>query len=340
MAVRWGLVTTAKAPARDILNFVAHHVDIGAARIHLFLDEPCPEAEAALASEPAVEVTLCDAAYWKMRRPRQSHPRPPHHRGRQFANANWAYKHTDLDWIAHIDIDEYLISDKDLSSYLHVLPEHSIVARMHPLEVLDTAGQDLPRGRLYAKGAHRSHAERLAETNAIYPTYGPYLNGGFLSHQFGKIFVRCGLKAMKIKIHLAFQHDVPIPGLAKADLDDVRLLHFHAADWDDWLGSYRYRLKNGVYRPGTPAANPKRQAARGETLTIHDVFRRIEDERGTAGLRAFWEEVCLATPDLRARLAEHGHLHEFDLDLDAVRLRRFGPLTDEQARIDPAGFAE
>ncbi len=84
---KWGLVSTIKAPCRDILNFAAHHLDIGAHRLHIFLDADAPAARAALEAHPRCHVTLCDDAYWAARRKRpekhQRHPRlsPPPRRG-------------------------------------------------------------------------------------------------------------------------------------------------------------------------------------------------------------------------------------------------------------------
>jgi len=56
---------------------------------------------------------------------------------------------------------------------------------------------------------------------------------------------------------------------------------------------------------------------------MHALLRSLEAEGGEAALRRFWEEVCVATPGLRARLAAHGHLHAIALDLDAARARHF-----------------
>ena len=41
----------------------------------------------------------------------------------------------------------------------------------------------------------------------------------------------------------------------------------------------------------------------------------IESESGENGLRAFFNEVCADTPELRSRLRGHGLLREVDLAL-------------------------
>ena len=42
------------------------------------------------------------------------------------------------------------------------------------------------------------------QTADIYPTYGLHLNGGFLSHVAGKVFVRTGHDGVGLRIHNAF----------------------------------------------------------------------------------------------------------------------------------------
>ena len=36
----WGIVSTIKAPAKDILTFAAYHLDLGAHRVYIYLDAP------------------------------------------------------------------------------------------------------------------------------------------------------------------------------------------------------------------------------------------------------------------------------------------------------------
>ena len=65
-------------------------------------------------------------------------------------------------------------------------------------------------------------------------------------------------------------------------------------------GSYRDSLK--------PAPQPD-----GGGLNMHALFRMLEDEGGETALRRFYDEVCVASPALRARLASHGALHSIRL---------------------------
>jgi len=313
----WGVVATISAPTQDILNFTAWHLDLGARRVHVYLDRDQPAARAALAAHPLCRVILCDTAYWKRRRRRAG--RPDKHQVRQSLNATHCYsRDPGVDWLAHIDADEYLWPGAGLSGQLAALSSRTLSARMRPLEALAPDPDDPPPpGQLWCKGFAPSPGRRRAETSVIYPTYGDHLNGGFLSHVVGKIFVRTGLADVGLRIHKAFLGGMPDP--APAELTACRIVHLHAYSWEHWLRLYRYRLAQGSYREGLkPPPTPD-----GMALTINQLFATLEAEGGEAALRAFYTEVCTATPDLRARLERHGHLHAVKLDLDGKRAAHF-----------------
>ena len=112
-------------------------------------------------------------------------------------------------------------------------------------------------------------------------------------------------------------------------LPHARLIHCHAPDWAHWLRHMVYRLEQGSYRASLRAA-PR---TGGLGLNMNQLITALVTEQGEAGLRAFFEEVCTATPGLRDRLAKHGHLYRVRLTLDAARNAQFpGALHDGAAR--------
>jgi hypothetical protein len=310
----WGVVATVKAPARDILDFAAHHLDLGAHRVHVYLDAPDAQAEAALRGHPKCRVILCDEGYWRRRRKRAG--RPDAHQPRQSINATHCLRRRpQVDWLAHIDVDEFLWHETPLSEQLAALPEDCLSARVRPVEALAPDPDDPPpAGVTWFKSCARRQRQRREETATIYPGFGGHLNGGFLSHVAGKVFVRTGVAGTSLRIHNAFRDgemDADPP-----DLPATRLCHLHATGWEDWHARLRYRHAAGAYRPGI------RPAGEG-ALPIHDLLAHVEAEGGAAGLRAFFAEVCTATPALRARLAAHDRLHAIPLDPAAARARHF-----------------
>lgn len=313
----WGVVATIKAPARDILNFAAHHLELGAHRVHVYLDAPEPRAEAALRDHPKCRVILCDEGYWTSRRRKG---RPEAHQPRQSLNATHCLnRRPEVDWLAHIDVDEFLWPARPLPEQLAALSDDTLSARVRPVEALaPDPDEPPPEGLRWFKSCALLSRQRREETKTIYPTYGAHLNGGFLSHVAGKVFVRTGVPDVSLRIHNAFrgkEMDSDEP-----EMPDTRLCHLHAADWQDWHARLRYRHASGAYRPEIKPAG-------AGALPIHELLAMLEAEGGEAALRRFYEEVCVAHPALRARLARHGHLHAIALDPGAARERHFPGVT-------------
>lgn len=313
----WGVVATIKASARDILNFAAYHLDLGAHRVNIYLDEDTPDASDALRGHPKCRAIVTDDGYWKRRAGRKG--RPDRHQPRQTANATHCYRRgPQVDWLAHIDVDEFLWPTSPLPDMLAALPPDTLSARTRPIEALQADATDPPPpGQIWCKGHHRQQGPRREQTNAIYPTYGEHLNGGFLSHVAGKVFVRTGQDQISLRIHNAFQGGSADPD--PVHLTDCHLVHLHAQDWAHWQAAYRFRLQQGSYREGLkPAPMPD-----GVALTMNQLFAMLESEGGEDALRAFFTEVCTATPTLRTRLDSYGLLYPVTLDLDAKRARHF-----------------
>ena len=77
---------------------------------------PDPQAEAALRAHPKCRVILCDDDYWN-RRSRKG--RPDKHQPRQSLNATHCLnKRPQVDWLAHIDVDEFLWSEIPIADRL------------------------------------------------------------------------------------------------------------------------------------------------------------------------------------------------------------------------------
>ena len=311
MADRWGIVSTVLAPAKEVLTFAAYHLEAGAHRVHIYMDAPNPAAQDALKNHPKCRVTLCDDAWWQKRK-----GRPEKHQVRQAMNATHAYnRKADVAWLIHIDVDEFLVADRPIGEVLAALPPDVPAARARPMEAL--AGDNTA-----FKGFIPGGPDRARLTRAIYPTFGDHVKGGFLSHLAGKVFLRTGQDHVKLRIHSGFQKGEEIKGLDLPQ-DDIALAHCHAKTWDDWLAHYRFRLERGSYRSELAPNKPRDKGG----LSMHELFRMIEDSEGEAGLRAFFDEVCADSPDLRARLAAHGLLREANLGLSDPLSTHFPSVT-------------
>lgn len=305
---KWGLCATVKTDAQSLLEFCAYHLEAGAHRLFLYLDAPCPDARSHLKAHPKIRVTDCDTAFWSKRK----NGRPEKHQLRQTANATRAYRRQagGVEWLAHIDADEFLWSAQPLGSLLAALPEEALCARVRPVESLAGPGEAF-------KALPPAGAERQAVLARLYPRFGMLTKAGFLSHTNGKLFVRCGLDGLRFKIHNAYLAGIENPCLV--ELDGGELCHVHARDWESWLAHYRYRLENGSYRSDLAPNRPRSDGGQ----TLHEVLKAIESRAGTTGLRAFYDELCADTPGHRAKLEAEGLLRIRPLRLDELRRKHF-----------------
>lgn len=312
MKQSWGLVTTIKSEAADILRFAAYHLDQGAHRLFLYLDAPCPDAELHLSTHPKCRVRLCDDSHWR----RRKGGRPGKHQVRQVFNATHAYARAeDVDWLGHIDVDEFIFGD--VASQLGTAAGDTL--RIRPMELL--AGGD---GTAF-KGFVPPGPDRRSRVARMYPTYGDYLKGGFLSHVAGKLMVRTGRDGLIYNIHNVYDGDVPNPGEAEAS--SLHLAHCHARDWAEWYAHFAYRHKRGSYRADLPPAHKPESGV----MSLHDMLSALLDEGGEDALRAFFDEVAADTPDVRGRLNAEGGLRFADLDLEAKLKRHFPDFADQSA---------
>lgn len=304
MTNTWGISATILAPVETVLAFAAYHLEAGAHRLYLYLDDDNTAAYHLLKAHPKIKPTLCDADWWNGKRPKK-------HQVRQTRNATHAYhRRAEVDWLIHMDADEFLVSDEPISDMLTALPADDKIARIRPMEQLAGDGSAF-------KAFVPNGPDRTGIVADLYPTYGRYIKGGFLSHLAGKCFVRSGMADVRVQIHNVFQHDEMLKG--SEDTAGIDLAHCHAKSWEDWFAAYRYRLEKGSYRAELAPNCPREKGG----LSMHELFALIETEEGEAGLKAFFDEVCADTPDLRRRLASHGLLKQVVFDLNTTTRKHF-----------------
>lgn len=306
--LRWGLVSTVKAPLQQIARFAAHHLDLGAQVLHLHLDVPDDDAAAFLSRHPRVHVTQCDEAYWQA----SGRARMEAHQLRQAFNATRTLRTCmgSLDWLGHIDHDEFLIAAHPMTEILAGISPDVALVRVPPAEAL--AREDgVPR---HFKLTHKQAGVKKALLQEIYPTFGLHLFGGFLSHTGGKIFARPGIPDTRLGIHTLKYKGNDATNRTKPE--GLFLAHFHAPTWAQFKDHLTFRREKGSYRFND--ARPEM----GQGALLH----YLDQHEGEAGLRAFFDEVCADSAELCDRLAAHGMLLTHDFDFDACVRRVFGDL--------------
>lgn len=309
--LRWGTVTTVRAPLRDIARFAAWHLDLGASGIDLFLDEPAPRTQAFFGPHPEIRITVCDAAYWAGRPAKARRT----HQLRQAYNATTCYGDTSLHWLAHIDIDEFLLPPRPLAGMLAQVPADAAFVSLAPAEML--AQPDPWNGPVHFKLTRREAGHPRAVLEDIYPEFGAHVPEGFLSYTGAKNIARAGLPGIRFGIH-ALRHGgrQVCNGIALAG---TLVGHAHAPSWETFSRHLQFRLSRGSYRKKST-----------ENMELKDVLEFLSAEEGDRGLRRFFTAVNTANADLLDRLAAHDMLLTARLDLDARVARRFGSLPDEE----------
>ena len=223
----WGVVCTAAEPAALCVAFAAHHLAMGAARVWMYLDRPDPETAALLSELPGCEVQACDRDYWRAppggRRPRVV-------TRRQLANAEHALARAEVDWLLHLDCDEFLRADYPLATALSALPGDTTCAVFRPAERVTLRA--VPQVGLFdgifrrpAPHPGRRHTPEGEERMAW---------RGMTGHSFGKSATRVGTPVL-MGIHTPRPRDRSQPWRpVERDVPGVTLLHFDGLTARHW----------------------------------------------------------------------------------------------------------
>ena len=214
MKPSWAVVATIDEPAALVAAFAAHHLAQGARQVHVFLDQPDPEAQRMLATLPGCEVTVCDAAYWAASKKAM---RPAMHTARQIYNARQVYARTDADWLLHCDADEFV---RDGSALAAALAEAPAVAMYLRLLVAERAYPQGAEGNEIFAGVFRHALPDYDQTGPrVYANMIGLFHFGLTGHKAGKALVRTGA-GMKMALH------APSGKPPHQVIQTTRLLHF------------------------------------------------------------------------------------------------------------------
>lgn len=285
----WGVVSTVRAPEDQVLAFVAHHLSLGAAHVWLFFDDPKDPAYARISRLPRVTATRCTDFYWALRGGRKSDVI-----FRQIPNARGAQKKCRLDWLAHIDVDEFLFASRPIADVLGSIPATEANLLLEPYEAM--YDPDLPddiftarqfRGPL--QGVHQ------ALVAPIFGDFAAELAKGALAHVLGKSMVRPRVRGLQLSLHGVIRDGERV---TTAFHPDLRILHFHAQDPVAWQTLLPERLTKGAYH---------HQEER--------VLNRFLSQASAADLARFHRETMTLSPEKAALLQAHDRLITTDLGL-------------------------
>ena len=276
----WAVVATVDEPPALIQTFLAWHLSLGAAEVHLYFDRADDPAAALCDGLPGVFVTICDDAYWAQ----TGKPRPARHQVRQVRNARHASQRTEADWLLHIDADEFLWAEEPVSTCLS-RGDQTLDAVVAPVAERFYDTGSIASAVTVLEGPFRKpFADGARQGRAMFgPDYDLTLRG-LTGHVQGKSFVRRARK-LNISIHRPGGADLRIETCA-----GITLLHFDGLTSLHWVYKLLRKADAFLNRAGMPPSRHRQrqidavlQTASG-ALGLHDRLKCLPPEI-TAQLR-------------------------------------------------------
>lgn len=275
-APSWGVTIFAREPPALVLVNLAWHIEMGARELNLYLDDPDDPVGETAARLPGVCVTRCDAAFW------QRHgARPAWNNQRQAVCASQAYRQTGVDWLVHLDADEFLHSRRPLAGELAGLSPQTDALVFPPRERAFTA----PLQEALFEGVFRIPQPRGRPPHPLLAPNAAFCPQGVSGHALGKSATRAGLD---VTIGPHAPRGGPRGSPVKRPSDSTVLLHFDGLTARSWLLKFlRYgRLmerdagKNlGDHRIAQLAQVSRLREDPVAMLAFHDRIKLCADEK-------------------------------------------------------------
>ncbi|MGR3542324.1 MAG: glycosyltransferase family 2 protein [Hasllibacter sp.] len=310
----WAAVATMRECDDLMLAWAAHHLGIGAVFVAIFLDDPAPATVARLSAVPGVRVFPCDDAHWK----RTGFERSDQQEWRQIRNADWLRERVrgEVDWLVHVDADEFLATRAPLSEELAALPRR-VAALRFPVRERVWIGAPDP-GIL--EGAFRVE---LAEDDFVPPTlFGPasdFLRQGLGGHILGKCATRVD-SPFRMGVHRPRPtHDRKPPTMTSRS---TRLLHFDGLTPAHWMRKIARYAQDPRYYEGARKRHHRAQQV-------------LAARAGPDALREVHDAIRIVPEAQAGRLFALGLLERFAID-PARALARLAPA--EAIDLTAAGF--
>ncbi|MEM8591916.1 MAG: glycosyltransferase family 2 protein [Pseudomonadota bacterium] len=275
----WGTVTLADEPPELMLAFAAYHARLGASEIHIFLDRPNAGLGKKLLEIPGVMVTQCDTPFWVA-----NGGRMPMQTRRQDVVANIGYAEAGVDWLIHMDADEFIYPVGDFGAELAAVPDAAIGMRIFPRERAWRAGVE-PEG-IFDGLMRVPLPGKLNLDRVLTGRMARFTQRGLTGHTQGKTILRTG-KDLRLSIHAPHGRDK----LDIMESQTARLLHF------DGLTPFHWLFKRLRYA-SMPYAKTRRES---ENYRWNQITR-LSGFKGIWKARQFQEQLTTLTPEAEAQL--------------------------------------
>ena len=256
----WAVVATVDEHPALLKTFVAWHLSLGASQVFLYFDRPDDPAADQFDGMSQVNVVRCDEAYWA----RHSKTRPARHQVRQSRNATRTHRRARVDWLLHIDADEFLWPSKSVPAHLDEVYPWFDGATVPVAERVFVAGETPDH---VFTGPFRRPAKGQADPDQI-------TQRGLTGHAIGKAFSRVG-RDLSVSIH---RPQSKTTDLQIAKLAGIELLHFDGLTRLQWMYKLLRKAEAVANYDGMPPS-PHRKLqidALAEGLDLHDELKVLE----------------------------------------------------------------
>ncbi len=270
----WGVVMTVREPAQLVIANVHYHLGQGASVVHVFLDDPSDPVGEHLQGVAGCKVYRCDEAHWDVVNQGR---RPERQTRRQSLNANHVYQKGGLDWLVHLDADEFLFQKRPLIEELEYAPR---TPGYLGFQVRERAFFDGNQDSLFDGAFRVPFTGRGAMLVPLYGELGPFLAHGVAGHAAGKSCVPMG-RELRMGVH--GPRTKKGKKLAPLHSTSTVLLHFDGLTPLHWiLKMLRYAVGNparlvGLHRIAQLTFMEEECAGLGEIREFHDMLKAVDD---------------------------------------------------------------
>jgi len=291
----FGTITTCRENPAQVREFVNYHLNLGAAAMVIYFDDPRDPAIKQFEGEPRVICRPCDDIHW-----RRLLGRPP----KSFAEAqvknleegSAILRKRGVAWIASIDIDELLYSRVPLCSLLSEVDEDVDIILAKPREAIqhERMSEEFQFRSSYFREFTPQFSPTQQETSMRFmPAVLEFGDSGCFAHRDGKTLFRATSEIETYGVHLPKNKSKP---LRMVGSEDIVLLHFDANSYETWERRWIARV-TGQRVQSTKSVHRRKQ---------HDHLAHVLASHGRAGLKRVFEDWHFYSPKAIAALEAAG----------------------------------
>lgn len=229
------IISTVKAPLRELHMFINYHLNIGIDKIILFFDDPHDVGARTLSHHRQIITVACSSEYWLT----NSNGRPDSLAERQLVNVNVGAqiaRSQGCQWIVHIDHDELI---NPLTDFKRVLADcRADAVKFHMLEAVPEREK---YDNIYIPTLFREKPTRvqLLAAKICGCTSSFHADSYFRGHTASKMAFNVNSKIIEFGVH---GPNKCRRGTSIKNARSIRLLHYDCIGIDVWKSKWDRRI--------------------------------------------------------------------------------------------------